>query len=182
MKNLLFIPALLLFSCAPEMDESISIEQGKPTTAATGFLKWYKKHYKLLNPLALGNYRLTDTTTMFVIDTVRTSAYLQLFRESDYVTTHYTEKREEYFRKAIRRFRRDMHVEEPDGFDHDFVLFTQEIESALDAIDHPKVLSEAITGNNATVKVDLTGACVYLYLVKTLKGWQIDHIENAGMN
>jgi hypothetical protein len=148
--------------------------------AVENFLIWYRKNYRLISKI-----RLVDNTfvgdsneVIYRVDFKQTEEYLSKLKSSTYISDKYIEKWRAYFKKSDEKFKKIKQNDGPPfGFEYDFVLWTQEIDQTLDAIDDIEFTS--INENNNTSVIEVNIMMILRFTLTKVNGkWQIDDIEN----
>jgi hypothetical protein len=156
--------------------------QHEPTKTVTNFLKWYKKNFDEISAIPMiDNYSIEyDSTKFYRVNFKGTEAYLSKLKSSGYISERYIKKWRIYFKEHDENFKKNPQNDgPPDGFEFDFVLWTQEIEGTLEAIDQLKVNETNETDNVAFIEIDISMRLGF-YLTKYNGKWMIDAIENIG--
>jgi len=143
------------------------------------FFNWYKLNYELLRISSMISYVETDTVSFFQLDTILTNQYLELFKESGFFSENYLLYWNKYFSERGNYLKSNIDLEIPEGFDHDFVLMTQEIEKTLSAIDSLKVIKIQNNSNICIVDINIY-MNLRVYLKRINNSWYIDSISNRG--
>jgi hypothetical protein len=145
------------------------------------FLKWYKQNYDAVNSPNTVNIPETDDPDLFYrVNFEGTEEYLYLLKSSGFISDTYLETWRDYFKKCDANFLKSKQNDgPPDGFEFDFVLWTQEIGSTLESIDAIVITKTDEKGNTCFVEVDISMRLGF-YLTKYNGLWLIDSIENLG--
>lgn len=160
----------------PSLDLSSLPEiEGALYKTVLDFLAWYRSNY-----IEIFTIQLVDTDGPYYrVDFEGTEAYLALLKESGYISDAYIARWREYFKKCDENF---IEIEQPEGpaegFEFDFVLWTQTIDETLEAISRPELLSCEKQDKGYTVKVEISmrlGFRLSLYDGT----WKIDEIFNV---
>ncbi len=171
---------------------SSEIRQGDAAAAAfedgavqtvIGFLKWYRTQYSTLKQIRLVNRKGAGESRSehYSVNFKGTEEYLSKLRGSGYISDEYIDKQRRIFRKREEHFRRYPQTDGPaEGFEHDLVLRTQEIDEALAKIDHVKVTEVKKSSTSSIVDAD-TGMNLRFRLSKNSGKWLIDIIESNGI-
>jgi hypothetical protein len=148
--------------------------------AVENFLIWYNKNYNKISKIRLVDNEI-DTATQEVYYRVsfqQTEEYLAKLKSSNYISDKYIEKWRAYFKKRDEKFKtRHQSDGTPLGFEYDFILWTQQINETLKAIDNIEFVKFNETVNSSVVDVDIV-MNLRFYLTKYSDGWKIDEIEN----
>jgi hypothetical protein len=189
-----FILMFVLFSCdnhkgknSNETNDStknvtnVSNEEDKePFNTVVTFLKWYKRNHDEINKFELVDNAGADhdAAKSYSVNKGQTGMYLQKMKSSGFVSDLYIQEWEKYFGKCAKNLRNNPQKDGPPaGFEYDFVLFTQEIDEAMDAIDNPQLIQINTLQNKSTVKVNVSVQLTF-HLSKSTDKWLIDRIEN----
>lgn len=159
-------------------DESLSKE---PVKTVVDFLRWYKKDHGALDQLHLVQHAGAeyDSTKFYAVNFVETEKYLDTLRASGYISEKYLNKWRAYFKEQDDFMTKNPQNDGPPyGFEYDLVLMTQEVDQAMDGIDHIKVTDVNETSDSAAVKVDIMTKLGFT-LSKHNGKWMIDTIENV---
>jgi hypothetical protein len=148
--------------------------------AVENFLIWYRKNYHIISKI-----RMVDNTfvgdsneVIYRVDFKQTEEYLSKLKSSTYISDKYVEKWRAYFKKSDEKLKKIKQNDgPPSGFEFDFVLWTQEIDQTLDAIDDIKFTSINENNNTSVIEVDIMMTLRFT-LTKFNGKWQIDDIEN----
>lgn len=180
----------ILFACSqttteqPVADTSTSVSPDStitPQQTVMNFLNWYKVGHPDLNAnLVLNNGDGRDTTKFYRVDFAATEKYLRALTGTGMVSEKYADKWRAYFKKCDQDFIASPSNEgPPNGFDYDFVLFSQE-DPGLDELQQTTLTVTNKDDNSATVLIQFPSTYHYKYsLSKNGPGWQIDEIENV---
>lgn len=168
----------------PEKEEPVVVELNfskEPAKTVLAFLKWYRKNYNTVNRIELVDQKITRAHPAYTVNTKGTDAYLALLGKSGYLSNIYLNGWRNYFRERDAWHYSNKQTEGPPrGFEYDFVLWTQEIDDALEAIAKAQVIEiQQLAADRMKVSVD-----IYMRLRFTLSEtdgkWLIDDIENRG--
>jgi len=146
------------------------------------FMNWYKSNYDAINKIELVSDDLdSDPPKPYKVDTLGCIAYLKKFQESGFVSSKYLEKWSNYFKDREKYWDANPQFDgPPDGFEYDFVLFTQEIDETLASIKNIQILQiEKTDQNQISVKVDIASMRLSFYLSEYDGKWLIDNIVNG---
>ena len=176
---LVFVPCTNNPQTGKEIQPDLTKE---PVKTVVDFLKWYRENYKKISKIQMVNIPPTeDTNSFYTINVDETERYLTVLKKSGFVSDRYLEQWRDYFKKAgIKLEQNPMNDGPPEGFEFDFVLWTQEIDETLEAINYPKLISCKITKNKAVVKIDILMRLEFK-LAKQNGKWLIDDIQNLGL-
>ena len=193
MKDRIIIKALiLLFFCG--MGPSFAGDSGgksgihtpkvksDPGGTVTSFLKWYSANYDSISRIKLLNFPAAESGKAgpYSVNFSGTEKYLSALSSSGYISAEYISRWRRYFRERDRNFRKNPQYDGPaDGFEYDFVLYTQEIEETLNAAKNPVIINVKESPGTAEVKVNIMMVLKF-YLSKQGNTWLIDRIENSG--
>ncbi len=146
-----------------------------PYQAVLNFLRWYKDTYD-----AVYCIELIDTSGSFYrVNFEGTEAYLSLLEQSRYISPEYIKRWQLYFKKCDENFKITKQTDGPaEGFEFDFVLWTQTIDETLDAIDNPELLSSIEQNGTHVVKVQISMRLGFR-LSQYGEAWKIDEIFNV---
>lgn len=150
-----------------------------PSGAVIHFLKWYRKNHTddLQRNLVNNADANTDTTKPYSVNFKDTERYLSDLKSSGFLSEKFLNKWRNYFRECDDYFKQHPQYDgPPDGFNYDLILNTQDVEESLIAIDTIKIVELHISGNNATVEVDLLMRVLFR-LSQSDSKWLIDEIE-----
>jgi hypothetical protein len=162
--------------------KEISIKKSIPESikAVENFLLWYRKNYNKISKLNLVDNEIDGNTqeVYYRVSFQQTEEYLTKLKSSNYISDKYIEKWRKYFKEKDERFK-EKHQSDgpPDGFEFDFVLWTQEINETLKAIENIKFTNVEESNNTSIVDVDIV-MTLRFHLTKYGKDWKIDEIEN----
>ena len=147
------------------------------------FLKWYRTNYNELNQITLVNNSGTDLDSKkyYSVNFKGTEDYLSRLKGSGVISDKYVDKWRRYFQEREGHFKKNPQKDgPPDGFEFDFILWTQEIDETLEKIDQPKLMEVKESSSSSIVKVDIMMRLGFT-LSKSNGKWLIDNIENLGM-
>lgn len=147
------------------------------------FLKWYSTQYTALKRIRLVNKKGAGESRSehYSVNFKGTDEYLSMLKGSGYISDDYIEKQRRYFREREEHFRSYPQTDGPaEGFEHDLVLRTQEIDEALAKIGHVKVTEVKKSSTSSIVDAD-TGMNLRFRLSKNSGNWLIDSIESNGI-
>ena len=188
-KNFITILAAVVFlvfiPCANNSQTGREIQPGltkEPVKTVVDFLKWYRENHEKISKIQMVNMPpVEDTDSFYTVNFDETEGYLTLLKKSGFVSDRYLQQWRDYFKKAGKKLEQDkVNDGPPEGFEFDFVLWTQEIDETLEAINEPKLISEKITQNKAIVKIDIMMRLEFK-LSKQNGKWLIDDIQNLGL-
>jgi hypothetical protein len=150
----------------------------EPIKTVINFLKWYRENEKTLSKIQMVNIpSIEEKNSFYTVNFEKTEQYLAALKKSGFVSDKYMDQWRDYFKKAdIKLKQNPMNDGPPDGFEFDFVLWTQEIDETLEAINNPKLISTQITTDNAIVTLDILMRLEYK-LSKQGDKWLIDDIQ-----
>jgi hypothetical protein len=135
-------------------------------------LNWYKDNYSIVNQGQM--IKWAENGNCF-IDTVYSKQYLLFLQNSNYLSDAYIEKMTNYILKHSKPSDIEEENYNCDGFDYDLILYTQDVSSIFDQIEHLKVLD--YTNMDSTIKVSVNvdlNLTFYLRYINT--DFQIDSI------
>lgn len=147
------------------------------------FLKWYKANLHKANSFAL----LTkDSAGNFMVDQVAGKKYLSFLKSSKYLSGTYIAYWETYFNdKAAWLKSNPTQTDQPEGFDFDFVLITQEPETVLNQISRTKFKTVSMNSRVALIglKWAYKDAIEYEFeMYRGKEGWQISYISTPNFD
>jgi hypothetical protein len=161
-------------------NDIVSGVEASPESTIFNFLKWYDVHrYNLLDDLVLYNSSETrDTSKFYAVNFTATEKYLATLTETKMVSTKYADKWREYFKKCEQHFKEHPSNEgPPEGFDYDFILFSQE-DPGLKELNKTKMELVKKEGNSVQLLIHFPSNYHYKYqLSLDGKHWIIDDIE-----
>ena len=195
MKQSLFAAALLfLLSCNNGRNSDIKnavdsaaviaqpVQNSDAANAAINFLKWYKQHRDTITKIEMVNnvtYGENEKGKPYSVNFGKAQEYLSALRASGYISDKYMSNQMDYYKKCDKYFKENPELGGPPvGFDFDLVLWTQEIESTLAAIDTAKVMEQVTGSDTAAVTLDVM---MQLKFRMSKAGGKrlIDNIENV---
>lgn len=109
-----------------------------------GFLKWYKTNYERVGKLQNETVALVGkgTASQYRVNFKNVEKYISALRSSGYFSEIFFQYKRQYFKKADEKLLKTKQNDgPPEGFEYDFILFTQEPETILDNIDSLKLES-----------------------------------------
>ena len=168
----------------PETSEVETFEADfskEPAKTVLDFLKWYRKHYSAINRIVMVDQNITNAHPYYTVNTKGTDAYLRLLGKSGFLSPVYLDGWRNYFRERDA-FLYSNHQTDgpPEGFQYDFVLWTQETDEALKKIDQAKIIEvQQMSADRVKISVDIYMRLRFT-LSKTGDKWLIDDIENRG--
>lgn len=166
-------------------NDSLSKVVSSPESAIFNFLKWYDVHrYNLMDDLVLYNSSETrDASKFYAVNFVATEKYLTTLTETKMVSTKYADKWRDYFKKCEQHFKEHPSNEgPPEGFDYDFILFSQE-DPGLKELN--KAITELVKreGNSVQIVLHFPSDFHYKYQLSLVGNqWIIDDIEPVYKN
>jgi len=107
-----------------------------------GFLKWYKTNYERISKLQDETVALVGkgTASQYRVNFKNVEKYINALRASGYFSELFFQHKRQYFKKADEKLLKTKQNDgPPEGFEYDFILFTQEPEIILDNIDSLKL-------------------------------------------
>jgi len=167
-----------------DMNREIMTEN-KSSKIVVSFLKWYKKNHSKIHSIELVNNvhwdRENDSTELYSVNFDGTEKYLLTLKSSGFISDLYLNKWREYFKEKEEEFKKYPQFDgPPDGFQFDFVLWTQIVDETLHMIDYYKFIEVFESDMKANVKIDIMMKLNFS-LSKQKEIWLIDDIENLGM-
>ena len=158
--------------------EFYSIDQ-QPAKTIIDFLKWYKINRNRLVGIEtvknVPNSENYDSTKFYSVNFEGTEKYLSELKRSGFISDKYIGSWREYFKKCDENFKINPRNDGPaEGFDFDFITWTQEYEETLANINKTKVLNEQIINDKAMLVIDLYGMKLGYWLTKINDKWIID--------
>jgi hypothetical protein len=188
-KNFITILAVVVFlvfvPCTNNSQTGKEIQPGltkEPVKTVVDFLKWYRENYEKISKIQMVNIPpLEDHDSVYTVNFEEIEEYLTYLKTSGFVSDKYLQQWRDFLVKAGKKLEQDkVNDGPPEGFDFDFVLWTQEINDTLEAIKNPKLISSKITQNKAVVKIDIMMRLEFK-LSKQNDKWLINDIQNLGM-
>jgi len=176
---LVFIPCTTNSQTGKEIQPDLTKE---PVKTVVDFLKWYRENHEKISKIQMVNMPpVEDTNSFYTVNFEEIEGYLTLLKKSGFVSDRYLQQWRDYFKKASKKLEENpMNDGPPGGFEFDFVLWTQEIDETLEAVNDPKLISSKITQNKAVVKIDILMRLEFK-LSKQNGKWRIDDIQNLGL-
>ena len=151
-----------------------------PETTILNFLKWYKDNgINLANDLVDGNSGgKWDSTKFYSVNFPATEKYLKTLTETGMLSNKYADKWRDYFIKCDQHFKEQPANDgPPEGFDYDFILFSQE-DPGLSELHKIKFDVLNKDTNSALILIKFPSDYQYKYhLSKFGQQWKIDDIE-----
>jgi hypothetical protein len=147
------------------------------------FLRWYRANYKQLSQITLVNKSAADhdSTKYYSVNFKGAEDYLSRLKGSGYISDKYIDEWRRYFQEREKNFKKNPQKDgPPDGFEFDFVLWTQEVDETLEKIENPKLIEVKESSTSSIVKVDIMMRLGFT-LSKNNGKWLIDNIENLGV-
>lgn len=180
---LIFIFACSRPSCEVNSEtnkDALSKVESSPETAIFNFLRWYDVHrYHLMDDLVLYNSSETrDASKFYAVNFAAAEKYLNTLTETKMVSTKYANKWRDYFKKCEQHFKEHPSNEgPPEGFDYDFILFSQE-DPGLNELNKTKMELVKREGNSVQLLIHFPSDYHYKYQLSLEdKHWLIDDIE-----
>jgi hypothetical protein len=183
----LFVVFVLL-SCTQRKGKDAKIEEEsakkelgeEPVKTVVEFLNWYRTDYDSINGFEMVNWR--DTTVAYSVNFEGTEKYLEYLKKSGYISDEYVQRWRGYFKECEENFKKNPQKDgPPEGFEFDFILWTQTIDETLESIDNPRLISKEVKDNEGVVNIDISMRLSF-HLKKFEGKWKIDRIENLGMD
>lgn len=176
---MVFIPCTNNSKTGKEIQPDLTNE---PAKTVVDFLKWHRQNHEKISKIQMVNIPpVENTNSFYTVNVDETERYLTLLKKSGFVSDRYLQQWRDYFKKAgIKLEQNPMNDGPPEGFEFDFVLWTQEIDETLEAINDPKLISSKITQNKAVLKIDILMRLEFK-LSKQNGKWRIDDIQNLGL-
>ncbi|HET6991993.1 MAG TPA: hypothetical protein VFJ43_11745 [Bacteroidia bacterium] len=164
----LSLTILLLFSCNENRDPAYKVdsleEKSKavvmqtPEQTVKNFLIWYKTNYKKISGIEMVNNNppVDDTLLWYSVNFPATEKWLQLFKESGYVSDEFVTHWRKYFKDCEKDFQKN-HAWDgpPDGFDYDFIFNSQEEFPSDSVIQNATTKSANLTGDRVTISLEI---------------------------
>jgi hypothetical protein len=192
-KILLYSLLLLSAACVKSTNQAEQISQKQtnadenkkpaPATIVIDFLKWYRDHFQELNQITLVNQinLAASETGNYSVNFEGTEQYLTAFEQSGYVTSGYIERWQDYFQKQEQHFKATPQNEgPPEGFDFDFVFWSQDFEQEMTQLDQLTITTLESTDQKVTLLAAFpTSYQLKFFLVKQGDQWLIDQTMNG---
>jgi hypothetical protein len=142
------------------------------------FLKWYKDNYTKINIFDIVR---KNNNGYYSVDFAQVEKYLASLNNGEYLSSEFINKEREYFKKCDSSFKKNLQNDGPPvGLDFDFILLTQDTESAFIAINNPMLLAVKIQDKDASIKIDIDMRLEFK--LKEINGkWKINDIINLGL-
>ena len=146
----------------------------QPAKTIIDFLKWYRTHQLLDSAIVKGGEGAGEYSMNF--DEVE--KYCSALLATHFVSATYIEKRHDFFDKCEKNFKANRAYEgPPEGFESDLIMLSQEYDVNLQNIEKSKVVSQSISDNVATIKIQfMQGNALTYKLTKYGDAWAIDDI------
>jgi hypothetical protein len=178
--RILFFSVVMFISCNSDQSDSYLIEQ-----KVTGFLKWYKQNWEMINVKVINsmieNSRSTglDSTKLYRINFDSAELYLKIFKESWFVSDTYLSEYRDYFKKCQSDFEREPQFMGPaNGFDYEFIFRGQDFRGLLENPQMAKITKVDLKKTEAVVTVRYNDVDTYFYNMSKQNGdWFIDRIR-----
>lgn len=153
----------------------------QPAKTVIGFLQWYKTNYNRLEKIEtvnnVPNSTTYDSTKFYSVNFKGTEKYLSELKKSGFISEKYLDSWRQYFKKCDEAFTKNpVNDGPPEGFDFDFITWSQEYDDILADIGNTKVLKMNANGNVATVIVELYHFHYEYSLSQHNSLWLIDDI------
>ena len=176
---LVFIPCINNSQTGKEIQPDLTKE---PVKTVVDFLNWYRENYEKISKIQMVNMpSFKDPNSFYTVNFDEIEEYLIFLKTSGFVSDKYLQQWRDYLKKAGIKLEQDkVNDGPPEGFEFDFVLWTQEIDETLEAINDPKLISSKITRNKAVVKIYILMRLEFK-LSKQNGKWRIDDIQNLGL-
>ena len=176
---LVFIPCTNNSQTGKEIQPDLTKE---PVKTVVDFLKWYRENYEKISKIQMVNIPpLEDLDSVYTVNFEEIEEYLTFLKTSGFVSDKYLQQWRDFLVKAGKKLEQDkVNDGPPEGFDFDFVLWTQEIRETLEAIKNPKLISSKSTQNKAVVRIYILMRLEFK-LSKQNDKWLIDDIQNLGL-
>ena len=185
MKNLIVLIFIFVSydsgECARQKERQINTEISTGDSISMvktikNFLNWYKANY--IKAYAF-RFTTSDANGNYIVDLNECEKYLQHLKSSKEISHTYLTEWRKYFKSRVQYFKDNPQNEGPPaGFDFDLVLFNQEPDLILNAVDQLKFSIKE--RNKATAVVEVSGEFVYEFELSLIKGkWKIDYISTA---
>ncbi len=161
-----------------ELSQNSNLQES--AVAVVNFLTWYKLNYDEISKIETinnftGEY---DSTKFYSVNFTGTENYLKKLKSSGYISEKYISTWRKYFLKCEQNFKQNPQNDgPPNGFEFDFVLWTQEIDETLESINNYKILNVNESEKNSVVDIEITMNLEFT-LSKINGKWLIDNIEN----
>lgn len=181
LKRFLFLLAFL--PCLVSLTAATPDKNAKPSKSVTEFLAWYAKNHQRINRINLVRNYVNGsgpTGAGYDIDYKAVEQYLTELKKSNYIGPKYVEKWRKYFKDREADFAAQPQKDGlPRGFEHDFVMLSQDFDSELATLDKAEIKSESIQSNNyALVMIKFSSGRVLKYeLAKRNDVWLINDIS-----
>jgi hypothetical protein len=159
------------------------VERDEMTNSIIGFLKWYKVN---INKAASFPLLSEDREGYIRVNMGACSDYLNFIKSSNYAGESYMLYWQKYFDDQAEKVKKDqIKSDVPEGFDFDFVLYTQEPELILENIEKLQYEVTQLTDLQGSVSVKLNLDRLYQYrfdMEKSKGTWKIARITRSDVN
>lgn len=188
-----FLTILTAFSCYKKSGQKIdktnttvstikNIVDQEPVKTVKEFLKWYRDNEKRLGTFGMVNNCSTiyDSTKYYSVNFKSTEKYLTEMKKSGFISDKYINKWRQYFKKCETDFKNNPQFDgPPEGFEYNFVMWSQEYEEDLANIDKSKIIKQKIDRNKSNLTLEFPSNTKLIYwLTNENNKWFIDDIEN----
>jgi hypothetical protein len=127
------------------------------------------------------NWEDTASNKPYSVNFEETEKYLGKLKSSGFISNIYLQKWRKYFKEKGNNLRKNAQYDSPpDGFEFDFVLWTQIIDETLKSIDYYEFIEINELNTHSNVKINI-GMKLSFSLTKHADKWLIDDIDNLGM-
>lgn len=153
----------------------------QPAKTIIDFLKWYRDHMEIqIGLVSNSNDEIYDSTKFYTVDFEATENYLSILKSTGYISDKYIDKWRKYFEKCDISFKENPSNDgPPEGFEHDFIMLSQEYEEDLINVEKSKIIFQSVFEENATIKLNFPNGSNLTYkLTRHGEDWKIDDIEN----
>ncbi|UFH53669.1 hypothetical protein [Spirosoma sp. KNUC1025] len=145
------------------------------TQTVLDFLQWYKTNLSLISQINLVNQ---EPGNVYSVNERNTERYLIYLRSSEFLTDHYLNEWETFFRERQAGFEASPQNEgPPTGFEYDLVMLTQDVDMQMDSLNQLKINSTTVHQDKASVQFFLLEDYEFR-LVKQHNRWLINEILN----
>jgi hypothetical protein len=162
---------------------TVTTDSAAVTKSIIDFLRWYKTKLNKANSFPL---LAKDNKDYFMVNKKACSDYLNFLKSSSFISQKYVSYWQTYFDdKAAMLEKVKVQSDIPEGFDMDFVLFTQEPDLVLDKLDSLKLKIVSIDKTVASVELTLPSDSSIQYefeMNKSKDGWQIEYISTSNFD
>lgn len=153
---------------------SIETQQEKPIDFLKRVLFWYKNNYSKLNSLEI---IAKDNKNNFCVDFNKASQYLENLNSENFFDENFILNIKKIITDCDKSFKENPQSEGPlVCLNYDLILLTQDSESVFHKIDNPKIISEEISDNRTSLKIDIAMRLEFKLIYKN--GWHIYEINN----